>query len=159
MLLILTETRKEGLYSTGDILFTSETNNVNVRFTSDYTITRSGFTLDVQSISCADRPQYPQQGDNDHHTTSAYPDFTDGNPNYSENNGGCDVSVQQIELAARQFLQDALVSDTGSDGLYSNNACQNWHIITDENKVNYASMKTTLLSWVSMWQVVVTNPI
>ena len=135
MLLILTETRKEGHYSTGDTLFTSETNNVNVRFTSDYTITRSGFTLDVQSISCADHPQHPQQGDDDHHTTSAYPDYTDGNPNYSGNSGGCEESVQEVQLAEDEVQPDALVTDTESNGNYPNNTCQNWNIIADENQV------------------------
>ena len=54
MMLILTETRREGHFATGVILFTSETNNVNARFTSDYSVRRSGFTLDVQSVACGE---------------------------------------------------------------------------------------------------------
>ena len=151
LFLFFTATRREGHYSTGDILFTSETNNVNARFTSDLSIRRSGFTLDVQSIPCADGENFPQVDDfnpADVYTGSgAYPEYPYGNPNYSGNNGGCDESVEEVELAARQFLQGALVSDTESDGNYSNNACQTWNIITEENKVNYASI--TLSSCVS----------
>ena len=50
-MLYFTETRKEGHYLSGE-LFTSETNNVNVKFTSDESVTRSGFTLDIRSTLC-----------------------------------------------------------------------------------------------------------
>ena len=110
MLLIFTETRREGHYYTGDILFTSETNNVNVRFTSDRSWTMRGFSLDVQSISCADRSQYPQYN-------------------------ACDESVHEVQLAEDEVQQGALVTNTQSDGNYPNNACQNWNIIADENQV------------------------
>ena len=111
MLLIFTETRREGHYSTGDILFTSETNRVNARFTSDLSVRRSGFTLDVQSISCADRENYQQQP-----TTSGYPNYPNGNPNYSGNNVGCDESVHEVQLAAGDEQQAALVTETEVDG-------------------------------------------
>ena len=137
MLLILTETRREGHYSTGDILFTSESNSVTARFTSDLSITKSGFTLDVQSISCADRPQYLQLDDSnqaDVYTSSvAYPEYTDGNPNYSGNNDVCDE--QELQLAAGDEQQGALVTETESDGNYPNHACQNWNIFADESQV------------------------
>ena len=111
MLLILTETRREGHWSTGVILFTSETNSVTAKFTSDFSVTRSGFTLDVQSISCADRENYPQH------------DY-------------CAVSVQEVQLATGDEQQGALITDTESDGNYPDNACQTWNIITDESQVH-----------------------
>ena len=48
-------TRREGMYMTGDILFTSQTNRVNVTFSSDESVTHRGFTLDVRSIICSER--------------------------------------------------------------------------------------------------------
>ena len=59
-LLYLTETSRDGEYMDGEILFTSETNNVDVRFTSDSSERRTGFTLDVRSIPCSDRVIHPQ---------------------------------------------------------------------------------------------------
>ena len=50
----ITETRREGLYTTGYVLFSSQTNSVNVKFTSDNARRRSGFTLDVQSVACGE---------------------------------------------------------------------------------------------------------
>ena len=52
MMLYLIVTKKDGTYLPGYELFTSETNSVNVRFTSDIGQRRRGFTLDVKSISC-----------------------------------------------------------------------------------------------------------
>ena len=130
-----TEKRREGLYSTGDILFTSETNNVNARFTSDYSIRRTGFTLDVQAIPCSDRENYPEQADFNPHdvysSTTSYPEYG----NYSGNNGGCDESAQEVQIPAGETNQGALVTNSENDGNYPNNACQNWNIITDENQV------------------------
>ena len=54
MILYLTEHRKEGRYQPGYILFKSETNNVDVRFTSDKHIYYRGFSMDVRSTDCAD---------------------------------------------------------------------------------------------------------
>ena len=48
---------------------------------------------------------------------------------------GCDDPVQEVRVAAGQVLEGAIVSDTESDGLYPNNACQEWKIITDVNLV------------------------
>ena len=147
-MLFLTEKRREGDYSTGDILFTSDSNNVNARFTSDLSVRRSGFTLDVQSIPCSDRENFPQHGDFNPHdvysSTTSYPEYTEGNENYSGNNGGCDESTQEVQLAARQVRQGAIVTDTESDGLYPNNACQNWNIIGEENQVHIMFEKITL---------------
>ena len=50
--LYLVETSRDGEYAPGFVLFASQTNSVNVRFTSDYSETRSGFSLNVRSINC-----------------------------------------------------------------------------------------------------------
>ena len=126
------ETRREGDYSTGDILFISETNNVNVEFTSDDIYRYKGFMLDVQSISCADRKNYPHPED-----------------------FNCHESVQEVLVATDQFLHGVLVVDTESDGLYPNHACQNWNIITDENRVYYLPKKINLSSCISTFHGVV----
>ena len=164
-MLFLTEKRREGDYSTGDILFTSDSNNVNARFTSDYSVRRSGFTLDVQSIPCSDRENFPQHDDFNPHdvysSTTSYPEYTEGNGNYSGNNGGCDESAEEVVIAARQLLQGAIVTDTENDGQYPNHACQNWNIIADENQVDIKLKKITLKYFVSMQttlQEVVTKP-
>ena len=108
-MLFLAEKRREGDYSTGDILFTSDSNNVNARFTSDYSVRRSGFTLDVQSIPCSDRENFPQHGDFNPHdvysSTTPYPEYTEGYGNYSGNNGGCDESAEEVVIAARQVFR------------------------------------------------------
>ena len=108
MLLILTETRRYGHYSTGDILYTSETNSVNARFTSDYRTAKKGFRLDVQSTPCTDLENYLQ------HLK-------------------CDE--QEVQLSTGEVQHAALVTEVGSYGEYPNCACQNWNIITDENEV------------------------
>ena len=55
-MLYITEYRKSGNRPTGQVLFTSRTNNVDVRFTSDEDERRKGFTLDITSMACADVP-------------------------------------------------------------------------------------------------------
>ena len=132
-MLYLTETQKDGNYSSDNVLFTSETNSVIVRFTSDWGITSIGFSLDVRSISCADRERYPVTGNQqeNEYTTSGYPE-----ENYSSgsgNHGGCES--EEIEMAAGEMFQGALVTQTGSDGSYPDNACQEWKITTTENQV------------------------
>ena len=52
LILYLVETRRDGDYSTGFVLFASQTNSVSVRFTSDGSVRRSGFTLNVRSVPC-----------------------------------------------------------------------------------------------------------
>ena len=52
MMFYLAEIDIDGQLPPGYELFTSKTNSVNVRFTSDYSVGRSGFTADVRSISC-----------------------------------------------------------------------------------------------------------
>ena len=106
---------------TGDVLSTSETNSVDVKFKSDETITDSGFTLDVRSIPCSDRAIYPQVEDED--------DPCD------------DRTAQEIVIASGEVLEGTLVTDTVNDGNYSNNACQNWNIMTDENQVYMVCLK------------------
>ena len=110
-MLFLTETRRSSRFSTGDILFTSETNSVNAKFTSDDSVRESGFTLDVQSIPCSDRDTYPQ------HSV-------------------CDDYGQGLNIAPGEVLQAALVTDTDDDGNYPNNACQNWYIVANEDQVH-----------------------
>ena len=61
----------------------------------------------------------------------------------------CDESVHEVQLAEDEVQQGAIVTDTGSDGLYSSNTCQSWNIITDENRVSYLSKKITIASSVS----------
>ena len=51
-MLYIIVTKRDGAYQTGYNLFTSQTNTVNVRFTSDNRDRRSGFRLDVRSTSC-----------------------------------------------------------------------------------------------------------
>ena len=86
MSLILTETHRDGYYSYGEILFTSETNSVNVSFTSDYNIRWSGFRLNIQSISCQDHK------------------------NYLTTNLGCDE--QEVQLSTGKVQHGALASET-----------------------------------------------
>ena len=59
-MLYLTETRRDGDYSTDNVLFTSQTNAVDIRFTSDFSVRRSGASIDIRSISCTDRDNFPQ---------------------------------------------------------------------------------------------------
>ena len=128
-----TEKRREGDYSTGDILFTSDSNNVNARFTSDYSVRRSGFTLDVQSIPCSDHENFPQHGDFNPHDVSS---STTSYPEYTEGYGGCDDSAQEVHIPTGETHYGALITDTENDGNYPNHACQNWNIIADENQVH-----------------------
>ena len=80
-----------------------------VKFTSDHSVRRRGFTLDVQSIHCCERESFPQDVD------------------------PCDP--QNLVIAAGEVQQDALVTSTANYGNYSNDACENWNIIADENQV------------------------
>ena len=131
-MLYFTETHKEGYYSTGDVLFTSKTNNVDVKFTSDYSVTWSGFRLNIRSISCADCDNFPQTVVNTASTTVDYSPHSPVHP--SETPNSCDA--QEVQIAAEQVLQGALITNTENDGNYPNNACQNWNIIANENQVN-----------------------
>ena len=113
---------------------------MNARFTSDYIVRRSGFTLDVQSIPCSDCENFPQHGDFNPHdvysSTTSYPEYTEGYGNYSGNNGGCDDSAQEVHIPTGETHYGALITDTENDGNYPNHACQNWNIIADENQVH-----------------------
>ena len=51
-MLYFTETSRSGSYPKGYPLFKSETNSVDVIFTSDYSGRKNGIMLDVKSISC-----------------------------------------------------------------------------------------------------------
>ena len=114
--LYLTETKTAGIKANGDVLFTSETNSVDVRFTSDNSITYSGFYLDIRSALCSDPLNTEEYDDCD------------------------DITSEELAIAAGDFLEGALVTDT-EDGKYPNPACQNWNIMTDENQVYVFSQK------------------
>ena len=118
-----TETRRDGNYLSGDILFTSETNNVDVRFSSDFRETRTGFTLDVRSIPCSDRANFQQLDEE----SSMNPGDTA--------NGDC--GDRQVVVAAGKELRDALIINrTEKDIDYWKDPCRDWTITTDENQVN-----------------------
>ena len=109
------ETHRDGVIQTGEVLFTSETNNVDVRFTSDYTERRTGFTLDIRSALCSELV-YPEEDEN--------------------SSKDCDdITAQELVIVAGEVLRGVLVTDTEYDGHYSNYACQNWNIMADENQV------------------------
>ena len=115
--LYLTETKRSGVIATGDVLFTSETNSVDVRFTSDYIVTYSGFYLDIRSALCSDPLNTEEYDDCD------------------------DITSEELVIAAGDFLEGALVTDTEDDSSYPNHACQNWNIMTDEYQVYVFSQK------------------
>ena len=134
LMLYFTEIRKDGYYSTGDVLFTSQTNNVDVKFTSDYSVTRSGFRLNIRSILCTDRDNFSQT-DMNTATTEGYIVNTDHDVYTSGMPDGCDESVQEVEITTGQVLPGAIVTNTDNDGNYPNNACQQWNVIASENEV------------------------
>ena len=109
---------------------------MDVKFTSDYSVTRSGFRLYIGSILCTYRDNF-QQTDMNTATTEQYSANTDYDVYTSEMNHGCDEYrlIQEIQIATGQVLPGALVTNTESDGDYPNNACQQWKIIADENQV------------------------
>ena len=113
---------------------------MNARFTSDHSVRESGFALDVQSIPCSDRANYPQyeifNPQDVYSSTTSYPEYTEGIENGSGNNGGCDDSAQQVVIAPGEVFYGALISDTVFDGNYPNHACQNWKIIADQDQVH-----------------------
>ena len=109
-MLYLAETRADGkYYSSGSVLFDSETNSVDVRFTSDHGTRKSGFTLDVSTIPCS-------------WTTGYCGPFSTG-------------EVQDVMVAPGEVLEDVIATPTEDDGLYANDVCLDWNIITDEGKV------------------------
>ena len=116
--LYLTETSRDGEYMDGDALFRSETNNVDVTFTSDSTERRTGFTLDIRSTLCSNL-EHSEEDEEDEDTSVDCADRT----------------AQEVVIAAGELLEGALVSDTENDGNYPDYACQNWNIMTDENQV------------------------
>ena len=106
----LTETRAYGkYYSSRSVLFDSETNNVDVRFTSDHGARKSGFTLDVSTMPCSWKTGYCG-------TTST-------------------GEVQDVMVPPGETLEGVISTPTESDGLYGNDVCLDWNIITDEGKV------------------------
>ena len=128
LMLYLTESVRHGVYSTGDVLFTSQTNNVDVRFTSDPIISGTGFGLNIKSIPCTERDNFPETDVNTQSTEEP-------TPGYGEMNHGCDESAQEVQIAAGEVLEGAIVTNAESDGYYPNYACQQWNIIASENEV------------------------
>ena len=61
MMLYFTVTKRDGYYPADYDLFTSETNNVDVIFTSDNSEVRSAPRLDVRSTSCDFCTSYCQE--------------------------------------------------------------------------------------------------
>ena len=94
---------------------------MDVKFTSDSSVTRSGFRLNIRSIPCGDRDNFPET-----ESTEEYSGF--GGMNH-----GCDV--QEVHIATEEVLEGTIVTNTESDGNYPNYACQQWNIIGDENQV------------------------
>ena len=141
LLLYLAETRKDGYYSAGDVLFISQTNNVDVKFTSDSSVTATGATMNIRSISCADRDNFSQTDMNTASTIGHHSTHSPEHP--GETPDSCDE--QRTEITAGEVLTGALVIHTGNDGNYPNNACQQWNVITDENQVNIFFSKGTTL--------------
>ena len=108
------ETYQHGGIATSTVLFTSQTNNVDATFTSDFSERRSGFTLDIRSVLCSELV-YPEDED-----SGEYCDY---------------INAQDLVIAAGEILQGALVTDTENDGKYLNHECQKWNIRTDETQV------------------------
>ena len=91
---------------------------MDVRFTSDDSVTESGFSLDIRSTSCTEAANLEE----------------DKEP--SEIIDNCNDPVEEVVVAAGETLKGALVTHTESDGRYPNRACQEWKIITDETQVS-----------------------
>ena len=106
----LTDSRRDGEYPTGDILWTSGSKSALVTFTSDSMGRRLGFKLDVRSVPCTDRENYPA-------TRS------------------CGEPVQEVMVAAGEVLEGFIVHPLGPFGRYPDDVCKEWSIITDDNKV------------------------
>ena len=144
LMLYLAETHSTGYYPAGDVLFTSQTNNVDVKFTSDYSVTSTGFRLNIRSISCSDHDNFPPTVVNP--ATTQEPS-TSAPVHTSEMPDNCDA--QEVEITEGQVIPGALVIHTGSDGNYSNNACQHWNIIADENQV-YVLLSNLINNYLTM---------
>ena len=112
MMFYLTVIEREGYYLPGDVLFVSETISVDVTFTSNGSVRKSGFTLDIRSTSCTEAAALGADIEI------------------------CDETVEEVMVPGGGFLQDALATYRGNDGNYPNNACQYLNIITDENWVH-----------------------
>ena len=132
-MLYLTETSKDGVIPTGDVLFTSETNNVDVTFTSDGTQRRTGFTLDIRSTLCSNL-ESSEEDEEDEEDEDTIEDCNDS-------------IAQELVIPAAEVLEGALVTDTENDGKYPNHACQNWNIMTDENQVYFVFQQEALPCW------------
>ena len=97
VMLYLSETRRDDGYASDSVLFVSETNSVDVKFTSDKSSNYPGFTLDVRSIDCADRARYPLAG-----------------------NSFCNAP-NLFELGVGQTLEGVIAMETDSNGKYLSN--------------------------------------
>ena len=104
-------------HSPGSVLFHSKSKGVKVTFLSDGSIRRSGFTLDVSSISCHSKPKPPEKK----------------------------CAPQEVGLSPGELFEGALVTHTESDGLYPDNACQTWIISAGKDQVTRSIISSTIL--------------
>ena len=51
-MLCLVETRRSGKFSPGEVLFTSQTNTVDIKFQADSSVSYPAFELDAESVPC-----------------------------------------------------------------------------------------------------------
>ena len=130
MTLYLTEMRKDGNYVTGSVLFVSHTSSVDVKFTSDYYLTFPGFRLDVRSIDCADR---------DTLTLAIQHSISYGNKFCKP--------PQDVMVSTGEVLEDAITTETDSNGNYIKYTYERWNILTDENQVNKFKFYCSTQSW------------
>ena len=133
---------------------------MDVKFTSDYSVRRSGFRLNIRSILCTDRDNFLQTDMNaatteQYSANTDYDVYTSGmnhgvNTDYDVCTSGmnhcCDESAQEIQIATGQVLPGAIVTNTQNDGNYPNNACQQWNVIAGENEVgvDFSKLKSLL---------------
>ena len=98
---------------------------MDIRFSSDFRGVRRGFTLDVQSIPCSDRANYPQL---DKECSTAM------NP-VDAANGDC--GNRRVIVADGRYLRDAfIINRTEKDFNYWEDGCRDWRIISLGNWVN-----------------------
>ena len=122
-ILYITATRRDSSYISGDVLFASQTQRVEVRFTSDWYISRTGFSLDVTAAPCSTAVSIPIQ----------LPPPTCNNP-------------EEVQVPTGETLEAALVSYTQSDGTYPNHMCQAWIVTTDPGQVRDRSQPSPVHS-------------
>ena len=122
-ILYFTASRRDGSYISGDVLFVSKNRRVEVRFTSDWCISRAGFSLDVRAVPCS---------------TAATIRVQPPPPNCN--------NPEEVQVPAGETRHAALVSYTQSDGTYPNHMCQAWTVTTDPGQVRGRSQPSPVHS-------------